>query len=394
MSTRLHTLPAMRRHARPTIRAILASLPMLLLTAFLLVGSSGGIPASPTRALPLLLTFVFVNTLFFLMMKTGRTDRYRAALFITMAVAFVLSFVSHLVELRGSMSLSEEDILRSHAPFCHMVIPMTLIPAALTKTIIFPGQITGGFANISSMFVIWIGATVTLGRGFCSWGCFYGGLEDGISRIRRRPLLRRISSRWTYAPYAVLAVVVILSAASLAPFYCEWLCPFKAVTEYEAVTNLRTAVQATIFMALFLALVVVLPFLSKRRAQCGLFCPMGAFQGLSNKLNLFKIRVDREACTQCNHCVRACPTFSIDESTLADGKTRISCSKCGKCVDECPKGALDFHIQGTSTHASSRKARLLYLYPAFLFLVTLSSGMIQDAIRRVMVFASTGSLLP
>jgi len=392
MSTDVLRRTAIDRHASSLPRAAALALPMLALTTFLTLGRDG-IPTSPIRAVPLLLDLVLVNTLFFLMVKTGRTDRYRAILFVSMAVAFIVSFIPHLIELRGSMSLSEENILRSKAPFCHMVIPVTLIPAALTRTIIFPGQIEGGFANISAMFALWIGATITLGRGFCSWGCFYGGLDDGMSRLRRRPLLREIASRWTYVPYAVLAVIVVLSAASLAPFYCEWLCPFKTVTEYQAVTDLRTALQVAIFVGLFLTLVVVLPFLSRRRTQCGLFCPMGAFQGLFNKLNLFKIRVDLKACTSCGHCVRTCPTFSIDEGSLAVGKTRLSCTKCGKCVDECPKGAIDFHIQGTPGAASARKARLLYLYPAYLFLVTFSGGMIQDALRRVYLLASTGSVL-
>jgi ferredoxin-type protein NapH len=382
-----------RRPGMGVGKAILASLPMLLLTAFMLIGARGGVPSRASEAGPLLVTFFGVNLLFFLMMKTGKTDRYRAILFVTMAVTFVISFISNLLEMRGSMSISEENMLRGQTPFCHMVIPMTLLPAALTRTIIFPGALTSGFANVASMFTIWIGATLALGRGFCSWGCFFGGLEDGFSRVRRRTVIRKIADRWTFLPYAVLAAIVVLSAVSLAPTYCEWLCPFKTVTEYVAVTSFKTALQAVIFVSLFLSLVVVLPILSKRRTQCGLFCPMGAFQGLFNKLNLFEVRIDRQACNDCDRCVRECPTFSIDAKSLAAGGTRLSCSKCGKCVDICAKNAASFHIKGTPLRLRDGKARLLYLYPAFLFLVVFGSGMIMDAMRRVILLASTGSLL-
>ena len=95
------------------------------------------------------------------------------------------------------------------------------------------------------------GASLALGRGFCAWGCFFGGIEEGFSSFRRKPLIRRIASRWTLLPWAVLALVVVGSAISLAPFYCEWLCPFKTVTEFPAVTSLRTAVQFGIFISLF-----------------------------------------------------------------------------------------------------------------------------------------------
>jgi ferredoxin-type protein NapH len=374
-------------------KAVLISLPMLLLTVFMLVGGRGGLPHRPIEAVALLVTLTGVNVLFFLMVKTGKTDRYRAVLFVTVAVTFAISFISNLIEVRGSMSLSEEDMLRGATPFCHMVIPMTIIPAVLTKTIIFPGSMLGRFAPIAGMFVIWMGATLALGRGFCSWGCFFGGLEDGFSRLRRRTLVHHIADRWTYMPYAVLGAIVILSAVSLSPTYCMWLCPFKAVSEYVAVTSFKTALQAGIFLSLFGGLVVVLPTLSRRRTQCSLFCPMGAFQGFFNKTNLFEVRIDPTRCSDCNHCTRICPTFSIDAASLAKGGTRISCTKCGKCVDDCPKGAAGFHIKGTPFVPGDQKARFLYLYPAFLFLVTFGGGMVQDGIRRLLLLATTGSLL-
>jgi ferredoxin-type protein NapH len=385
--------PPMRIPSLSLGKAILVSLPMLILTSFMLVGARGGLPAGGIDLVAFLITLLGANALFFLMVRTGKTDRYRAVFFIAMSVAFVIVFVTNLLDMRGSMALSEEDMLRGRTPFCHMVIPMTLIPAVLTKTIIFPGSIREGFANVSTMFAIWIGATLALGRGFCSWGCFFGGLEDGFSRLRRRPLVRNISRRWTYLPYAVLAAIVLLSALSLSPTYCMWLCPFKSVTEYVEVTGFESALQAAIFLSLFAGLVVVLPILSRRRTQCGLFCPMGAFQGLFNKTNLFEVKIDESRCTDCNHCLRTCPTFSVDQASLARGATRLSCSKCGKCVDECPKGAATYHIKGTRFTTVDRKARLLFLYPAFLFLVIFGSGMIQGAIQRLHLLATTGSML-
>ncbi len=384
-----------QRTPRPGLavgKAILVSLPVLLLSAFMLIGGHRGRSPRPADTPAFVLVLLGVNLLFFLMVRTGRTDRYRATLFATVAVTFAISFISNLIEVRGSMALTEEEMLRGQTPFCHIVIPMTLIPATLTRTINFPGSILGAH-SIAGMFVIWIGATLALGRGFCSWGCFFGGLEDGFSRLRRRPVLRHIAARWSYLPYAVLASVVILSAVSFSPTYCLWLCPFKAVSEYVAVTSFERALQAGIFVVLFLALVVVLPVLSRRRTQCGLFCPMGAFQGFFNKLNVFEIKIDRDRCSDCARCARVCPTFSIDTASLARGATRISCSKCGRCVDECPTRAAAFHVKGTRFLPDESRARLLFLYPAFLFLITFNGFGLQDGIRRLIRLVLTGSLL-
>jgi ferredoxin-type protein NapH len=373
-------------------KSTLLSFPMLALSLLMLVGQ-GVIPKDPLRAIPLFLTLILINVLFFLMIRTGKTDRYRAIFFITTAVLFVVSFLAHFQEERGSMALTAANAIKGETPFCHMVIPSTVIPAALSRTIIFPGSILGSYASIASMIVLWLGATFALGRGFCSWGCFFGGLEDGFSRVRRKAWIKKIAGHWAYLPYAVLAVVVIMSAALLTPFYCEWLCPFKTVTEYPEVTSFETLIQSFIFVGLFLGLVVVLPILSRRRTQCGLFCPMGAFQSFSNKVNPFEIRIARDRCKDCNKCIRECPTFSLDASSVALGRTRISCAKCGKCVDACPTGAIGFHIKGTLPHVKTARARLLFLYPAYLFLIVFGGGMIQDGLYRILLLAKTGSMI-
>jgi ferredoxin-type protein NapH len=371
-------------------KAALISFPMLALSLFMTLGR--GIPKDPLQAIPLFLTLAFINVLFLMMIRTGKTDRYRAIFFITMAVLFVISFVADLQETRGSMALTAGEAIKGRTPFCHMVIPATIIPAALSRTIIFPGSILGSH-SIAMMIIIWLGATLALGRGFCSWGCFFGGLEDGFSRVRRKPWIRRISERWTYLPYAVLAIVVIMSAALLTPFYCEWLCPFKTVTEYFEVTSFERLLQVFIFVGLFLALVVILPILSRRRTQCGLFCPMGAFQSFTNKVNPFEIRIARDRCKDCGKCIRECPTFSMDAKSVAQGGTRLGCIKCGKCVDECPTRAISYHIKGTPLHTAPARARLMFLYPAYLFLIVFGGGMIQDGLYRILLLATTGSMI-
>ena len=375
--------------SRGLFASLLISLPMMILTFMIL--SRGRLPAGPVPVAAFAATFIFFNLFFFLMVRTGKTDRYRAVLFITYAVAFVISFISNLIEARGTMALTGANMIEGQTPFCHIVIPMTLIPAALTRTIIFPGTIVG-VHGIASMFVLWIGASLALGRGFCGWGCFFGGIEDGFSRLLGKPVLKRIGPAWPYLPFAVLLAVVLTSAISLSPTYCMWLCPFKTVTEYIAVTSAKIMIQTIIFPCLFVGLVIVLPILTQRRTQCGLFCPFGAFQSFTNKLNAFNIRIDPEKCVKCGRCMRACPTFSLDEGNLSGGSTGLTCMKCGKCVDLCPKGAVSFHIKGTSSPGAKETYRLLFLYPAFLFLTSMAGGNMKDAIARVVKLVSTGTM--
>jgi polyferredoxin len=374
------------------LKTLLICLPMIIITSMML--SAGKVPTDTAHLIAFILTFFLVNAIFFLMIRTGETDRWRSILFVIYAVCFVISFITNLIEVRGSMAVSQADMIEGLTPFCHIVIPMTLIPAALTKTIIFPGTILGTKHAIAGMFILWIGSSLALGRGFCSWFCFFGGMDDGFSRLFRKARVKNVNPKWTYLPYAVLLLIVLGSAITLAPFYCEWLCPFKTVTEYPAITSAKTVIQAIIFISLFIALVMVLPALTRRRTQCSLFCPMGAFQSFTNKINVFEVRVDPEKCIKCNKCIQTCPTFSISEETMAKGKTAMTCMKCGKCIDACKQKAIFYHIKGTPLDVGKAEIyRRLFLYPAFIFLATMSGGFVQDAIVKIIKLITTGSMI-
>jgi polyferredoxin len=141
-----------------------------------------------------------------------------------------------------------------------------------------------------------------------------------------------------------------------------WLCPFKTVTEFPAVRSVQSALQFVVFVVLFAGLVVVLPFLTKKRTQCGFFCPFGAFQSIFNKINLFEIRINRDKCVDCTLCQTACPTVALSTESIREGKTLLNCMKCGACVDACKKDAAVWHLKGTEVGVKPERARLLFLY--------------------------------
>jgi ferredoxin len=209
-----------------------------------------------------------------------------------------------------------------------------------------------------------------------------------LRTVGRQEALQTIG--WLAAGVAVLLAIVLTSAATLTPTYCGGLCPFKTVTEFEAVTSPLIMVQTGIFLSLFAALVVMLPLLSKRRTQCGLFCPMGAFQSFANKLSIFDIRIDRAKCTGSGRCEGTCPTFSLYSRTIKKGKTRLTCTRCGKCVDECPRGAISCHVKGTPVGAARQLSRVLFLYPAFLLLQAASPHGPRESRQE----SSFGTFLP
>ena len=363
-------------------KSLLYTLPMFLVTFILISGGKPDFSNLPA-ALAMMVTFLFMNVLYFMMHYTGKTDKFRAILFIIFALSLSFTLINNMIEMRHSMSFSQADVLECKIPFCHLVIPMMIIPAAFTKSIIFPGSIIGGFADISSMVVLWLVATLVLGRGFCAWGCFYGGWDDGFSRFRKKSAIKKISESWRWMPFAVLFMVALTAAMTLGPTYCDWICPFKAVTEFEQISSIESVAKAVVFISLFLSLVVVLPVLTKKRTQCSFLCPMGAVNSLSNKITPFVVKIDKKVCSECFKCVQVCPLFALSKEDVKNGKASVFCSKCGKCVDACSKNAIHFGIKGVPAGTMKNFSRNLFLFVSFLFISVFSAGSIINAVQSI-----------
>jgi ferredoxin-type protein NapH len=376
-------------------KALLLTLPIFLLSSWvpLMVLQSGDLRA----IIASLAVWAMTNVFFALMLITGKTHRYRSIYFILIAVALPLEFIPYMIETYGGMLLSDEIIYGGGASFCPLTMPMVLIPALVKGVVIFPGKLVGEGTHgiFAAMALLWIGTSLSTGRGWCSWGCIYGGWDELFSRLRRKPLIRHkhIDPRWIYLPFGVLLAIMLISAVTYSPVYCVWLCPFKLVTEFQAPTTPLAIVQVAIFVSLFIGLVVVLPLLSRRRTQCGLFCPFGAMQSFFNKINIFEVRIDPEKCSQCKKCIRECPTFSLNESSLESGKPLMTCTRCAQCIDACPQEAISYHIKGTSLKASPTVARVLYLYPAYFLMSLIGGSTIINGLYRLLLLLTTGSIL-
>ncbi len=332
------------------------------------------------------ITIIFLAGIFLWMMKSGETYRPRRVFYVALGFLFPVGFIWELIAQRGSMSISLEQMILGNAPFCHLALPMMALPGILSKTIIFPGSILPKPENphgFGAMLALWAGATLILGRGWCSWGCFFGGIEEGFSAIRQKRLLKKIDRRWTLFPWAVLVLIIVGTAISLSPFYCEWLCPFKTVTEFPAVTSLKTAVQFGIFIALFAALVVILPFLTKKRTQCAFFCPLGPVQSLANKINIFEPKIDPNRCISCGLCEKACPLLAIDSGEGGIRQVNMNCSRCGACADICRKGAVRFRIKGTPFTVPPSAPRMLFLFAAWIFATMFGGSILANSLDKV-----------
>jgi ferredoxin-type protein NapH len=374
------------RQPRSAGKALLLTLPIALWSLLMFSGSLR--QTNPSLQIASSVTVAFMVILFFMMMRTWSTYRWRRGFFVALGLLFPVGFIHNVMVMRGTMGIPIEEMIAGRTPFCYLPIPMLILPAALTKTIVFPGSILpgGGMsgAGMAAMVGIWLAITIVVGKGWCSYACFFGGIEEGMASVPASAKLQKIDPRWRYGPWAVLLAMVLLSLALFEPAYCMWLCPFKAVSEYVAARNTVGMIQNGIFVVLFAGLVIALPLLTKKRTQCSFFCPFGAFQSIFNKTSVFDVKIDRTRCTPCVLCQKSCPTMSLTEESIVKGETLMSCMKCGACVDACPKDAAVWHIRGTEVAAKPERARLIFLYAAWAMAIMFGGSIIAEGLATIL----------
>lgn len=189
------------------------------------------------------------------------------------------------------------------------------------------------------------------GRFVCGWLCPFGLLQDLLHKI---PLFRKrkqlpFHKVFKYGKYLVLFGLVFAGSAFLftgfvkIPAFCKFLCPsgtfMGAIPLLGANEGLRTQIGGLFCWKLGVLLFLVLLSVKIYRPFCQYLCPLGAVYGWFNRFSLVQIQWNKEGCTSCMACKRACPVnLSPEEISVS-----AECIKCGQCVDACPEKCLKMH---------------------------------------------------
>lgn len=218
------------------------------------------------------------------------------------------------------------------------------------------------FAFYVSGFLIFIGAL--LGRFACGWLCPFGLIQDLLHKIpfpvkkgsfRGDRILRKLK-------YIILVLFVLLLPLCLtdvlgqgAPYFCKFICPAGTLEGGIPLVllnkSIRSAVgwlyawkNALLLLTVLLAVIIYRPF-------CKYICPLGAIYSLFNPISVFRYHTDREKCTGCGACARACEM----QVNPVENSNHAECIRCGKCIKVCKENAISYrkpaHIK-TEVHKS------------------------------------------
>lgn len=301
---------------------------------------------SPGYGLVVGLAFAIVGgVLTFQILRTGKVNKIRLVLFISLMIFFTIVFSLSAEVNRGSILLTTAQIESADVPICPLTVPFVVAPLVIRGEMIFPSSIQA----LLGIGLFWFGFALLFGRGWCSWLCFFGGIDQACAAAAKRTRLKvgGLSRSWRLFPYAFLLFLILVAVGALYPLFCAWICPLRLVYDPPAVNTTVEWLSAVIFVGGAMVFLIGGPFLTKKRLFCSFICPLLPVNAILGRLSPFKVKVDREKCNDCGACVKICESFAMTKESLEKGEASMECTKCGKCMDICPTGAIDYKLIGT-----------------------------------------------
>jgi len=184
---------------------------------------------------------------------------------------------------------------------------------------------------VVAMLVILLVMVWLSDRSIGGWSCQLGLLQDLLHRVGLPKWKPPFWISNTVRLIAFVALIAVLVVSGL-----DWIGvvdPFKLFQ-----------FNFTPWIALFSAAVLVAS-LFVYRPWCQFLCPFGLIAWLVEQVSLLRPRINREACKECELCVKACPTHAMRD--FYDGKKiHADCFACGACIAACPQDeALGWRIK-------------------------------------------------
>jgi polyferredoxin len=169
------------------------------------------------------------------------------------------------------------------------------------------------------------------GRAYCSWACWTAMILDFLPYKRNKR--GRAAAKWGSLRYVHFGLSLLL-------ILVLWFL-FRYRPDPRGQTALVWMIGGNI---LYYSSAVILAFaLKDNRAFCKYLCPITTILKITSRFALLKIEGDKEKCTECGACNKACPMDVNISEYVSNGKRVLSteCIFCLTCTTVCPEGILD-----------------------------------------------------
>lgn len=232
--------------------------------------------------------------------------------------------------------------------FCNPGLNCYSCPAASLACPIGALQAVSGSMNYSLSFYVWgflLAIGVLLGRFICGWICPFGLIQELMNKIPTKKF--KLPKPFTYIKYVVLVLFVMVLPVAVTnymgvgkPAFCEFICPsgtlLGGIPMMLTHPELRSTVGRLFALKVTILIIIIVGCIFIFRFFCKTICPLGAIYGLLNKISIYHLEVDKDACVNCGKCSRVCK-MDVDPVKCPNS---AECIRCGACKAACPKGAI------------------------------------------------------
>jgi len=292
--------------------------PFLLLAAPLWAQGAGA--RRPPGFLEIwLLPRVWVGAIFcliglVLLMRSSVTRNLRLVMLVVIFFVFGVVSILPLGQFARGMSVHPSPICTMTRPFQFMnagrAVPVVFISIAVSVALL----------------------TIVGNKLFCGWACPIGAIQEAFHRI---PVSKRLKVKlpfWiTNSIRVILFVVFLVVVFSLGTSIYDYFNPFHFFH-----WSFELLPVAALLVALVAGVFIFRPF-------CYLVCPLGLFTWVLEHLSLVRVKVKKDACTECNVCIKKSPCPAVP-AILEGRRSRPDCHACGRCIEVCPEDALHFRV--------------------------------------------------
>ena len=280
-------------------------------------------------------------------------QKHLKAIRLIISLFFLIALAAIFVDFRESIPTS----------WVHRIHGLQFIPSIIN----FVGLVSVSAAGFLVVLVL----TFLFGRVYCSTLCPLGILQDVFSffsrklSIKKRFRFTRPRNLIRYG-FLILSVISLMFGSLLTLYLLDPYSNFgrifsDLVRPVVISANNHLSVlfvkmdwfflymfdqkgsewREAIFPAVMLAVILWLS-LWHGRLFCNTVCPVGTFLGLFSRISLFKLKMDKVSCTQCEKCLAVCKSSCINIKEMEVDVSR--CVDCYNCLNVCPSVSVSYRL--------------------------------------------------
>lgn len=208
------------------------------------------------------------------------------------------------------------------SPVCSATKPFLFMKAGWPVPVVF-------LAILTSIAVL----TLIGNKLFCGWACPVGAMQELVHQI---PLSKKLKIKMPFRVSNTIRIVIFIAFL--------FIVSTAGLSIYAYFNPFETLHWQLDFIGFYVLSITLIASLFMFRPFCYLICPVGLFTWILEHLAFFKVKINKEKCTECKLCVNsiACPAVP---AILDQKKIRPDCHACGRCMEVCPEKALEFRNQ-------------------------------------------------